>query len=169
MTKNYLKKYKYYDKLSNKELIMQKAFLDFRSNNTLYNAKRALEENDSKILTKEEIASKFMVINESVKEKNKVVVKDEELEMLKESFISGDNNKISVKMKSAMSKVISKYILERKKQNARKNHKMMNSEEIKQINEKNLLELNYSIKSINSNISHIRQLAGNKLSDKIYN
>ena len=169
MTKNYLKKYKYYDKLSTKELIMQKAFLDFRSNNTIYNAKRALEENDSKILTKEEIASKFMVINEAVKEKNKVVVKDEELEMLKESFISGDNNKISVKMKSAMSKVISKYILERKKQNARKNHKMMNTEDIKQINEKNLLELNYSIKKLNSNISHIRQLAGNKLSDKIYN
>ena len=168
MTKNYLKKYNYYENLSNKELKMQKALLDFRSNNTLYNAKRAFEGKEGKILTKEDIVSKFMVMNEEVKENNNAV-KDEELEMLKDSFISGENNKMGVKLKTAMSKVINKYILERKKKNAKNNYKSLNNNDIKQINEKNLLELNYSIKNINNNISHIRQLAGNKLSDKIYN
>ena len=45
----------------------------------------------------------------------------------------------------------------------------MNKEEIKQLNEKNLLELNFSIKAINNNISRIRKLAGNKISENIYN
>ena len=169
MTKNYLKKYSYYEKLSNKEIKLQKALLDFRNNNTLYNSRRILEDKEAKVITKEDIIDKFNVIREKVKENTKVVVKDEELEMLKDSFISGDENKISVKMKSAMSKVISQYIKERKKINAKKNYKMMNNDEIKQINEKNILELNYSIKNINNNISHIRILAGNKISDKIYN
>ena len=169
MTKNYLKKYSYYEKLSNKEIKLQKALLDFRNNNTLYNSRRILEDKEAKVITKEDIIDKFNVIREKVKENTKVVVKDEELELLKDSFISGDENKISVKMKSAMSKVISQYIKERKKINAKKNYKMMNNDEIKQINEKNILELNYSIKNINSNISHIRILAGNKISDKIYN
>jgi hypothetical protein len=169
MTKNYLKKYSYYQKLSDKEIKLQKALLDFRNNNTLYNSRRILEDKEAKVITKEDIIDKFNVIREKVKENTKVVVKDEELEMLKDSFISGDENKISVKMKSAMSKVISQYIKERKKINAKKNYKMMNNDEIKQINEKNILELNYSIKNINNNISHIRILAGNKISDKIYN
>ena len=169
MTKNYLKKYSYYEKLSNKEINLQKALLDFRNNNTLYNSKTALDNKEGKVLTKEKIIEKFNVIQENVKENTKVIVKDEELELLKDSFISGDNTKMSVKMKSAMSKVISKYIKERKKILAKKNCKIMNSNEIKQINEKNILELNYTIKNINSNISHIRILAGNKISDKIYN
>ena len=169
MTKNYFNKYFYYEKLSNKELKLQKALLTFRSNNTLYNVKKTLEENDDKIITKEEINNRFLVINEGVKEKTKIKVKDKELEMLKESFVSGEETKISAKMKSAMSKVISKYILERKKVNEKKHTKHLNNEEIKQINEKNLLDLNYSIKNINNNISHIKELTGNKISDKFYN
>ena len=169
MTKNYLNKYSYYEKLSNKELNLQKAFLDFRNNNTLYNPKRPLESSESKVLTKDDIIHKFMAIKEEVNSKNKIVPKDDELEMIKDSFISGDNSKMGVKMKSAMSKVISKYILERKKKNAKKNFKMLNDEEIKQINEKNILELNYTIKNINSNMSHIRELTGNKKTDENYN
>jgi len=168
MTKNYLKKYSYYENLSNKELKLQKALLDFRNNNSLYNPKKASKDKEGKIITKEEIINKFLIINEDVKENTNVVVKDEELEMLKDSFVYGDKNKISIKMKSAMSKVINKYILERKKKAEKKNVKILNNEEIKQINEKNILQLNYSIKNINNNISHIRQLAGNNISDKIY-
>jgi len=164
MTKNYLQKYSYYQNLSNKELKLQKAILDFRNHNTLYNPKRALEENDSKVITKEEIINKFLIINEEVKERENNVVKDEEFEMLKDSFSS--DNKISVKMKSAMSKVINKYILEKKKK-AKKNVKILNNEEIKQFNEKNLLELNFSIKNINSQISKIRQITGNNANEQV--
>ena len=166
MTRNYLNKYFYYDKLSDKELKLQKSFLDFRNNNTLYNAKRPLEDKEYKIMTKNDVIKKFKVIKEEVNANNKVVTKDDELEMIKDSFTSGDNNKISVKMKSAMSKVINKYILERKKKNAKKNFKMLNDEEIKQLNEKNILELNYTIKNINNNLSHIKELTGIKNSDE---
>ncbi len=163
MTKNYLKKYSYYENLSNREIKLQKAILDFRNNNTLYKAKKDYEDKDAKVITKEDIIQKFLVINDEVKEKTNVVVKDENLEMIKDSFGKGEN-KMSGKMKSAMSKVINKYITDRKIKANRK-VKILNEEEIKQINEKNLLELNYSIKNINSNITHIKQKTGNKTSD----
>ena len=164
MTKNYLQKYSYYQNLSNKELKLQKTILDFRNHNTLYNPKRALDEIDSKVITKEEIINKFLIINEGVKDKENVVVKDEEIEILKDSFFA--DNKISVKMKSAMSKVIKKYISEKKKK-AKKNVKILSNEEIKQFNEKNLLELNFSIRNINSQISKIRQITGNNADEQI--
>ena len=163
MTKNYLKKYSYYENLSNREIKLQKAILDFRNNNTLYKAKKDYEDKDAKVITKDDIIQKFLVINDEVKEKTNIVVKDENLEMIKDSFGKGEN-KMSGKMKSAMSKVINKYITDRKIKANRK-VKILNEEEIKQINEKNLLELNYSIKNINSNITHIKQKTGNKTSD----
>ena len=38
--------------------------------------------------------------------------------------------------------------------------KIVDSEEIKEKNEKSLLQLNFSIKNINTNISHIKFLSG---------
>jgi hypothetical protein len=159
MTENYLRKYSYYQKLSNQELKMHKIFLDFRNSNILYNPKKTLEENDIKLITKEEIMNKFLMINEQVREKENLVSNDEGIKMIKDSFVSGDNQ-MSSKMKSAMSKVISQYILERKKK-VKKVNKIINDEQIKRINEKNILELNYSIKNINNKISQIRQVSGN--------
>jgi hypothetical protein len=163
MTKNYLQKYSYYQNLSNKELKLQKTILDFRNHNTLYNPKRALDEIDSKVITKEEIINKFLIINEGVKDKENAII-NEELDLLKDSFSS--NNKISVKVKSAMSKVIKKYISEKKKK-AKKNIKILSNEEIKQFNEKNLLELNFSIKNINTQIYKIKQITGNNSNEQI--
>ena len=167
MTKNYSTKHSYYENLSNKELKLQKALLDFRNNNTLYNAKK-LDYDKNEILTKEEIINKFNFINENIKSDLKMADKNDEIQLIKDSFAIGDN-KISVKMKSAISKVINKYILESKKRNAKNKYKIMDKEEIKQLNEKNLLKLNFSIKILNNNISHIRKLTGNKISEKIYN
>ena len=163
MTKNYLNKYSYYENLSNKEIKLQKAILDFRNYNSLYKAKKDYEDKDAKVITKEDIIQKFLVINDEVKEKTNVVVKDENLEMIKDSFGKGES-KLSGKMKSAMSKVINKYIKDRKIK-ANKKIKILNIEEIKQINEKNLLELDCFIKNINNNITYIRQKTGNKASD----
>ena len=163
MTQNYLKKYSYYQNLSNKELKLHKALLDFRNNNILYNPKKTLEENDIKLITKEEIMNKFLIINEQVKEKENIVNKDEGIKKIKDSFGSG-YNEMSSKMKSAMSKVINQYILERKKK-GKKHIKELNDEQIKQINEKNILELNYSIKKINNKISQIRKISGNNSPD----
>ena len=165
MTKNYLKKYSYYENLSNREIKLQKAILDFRNNNSLYKAKKEYEDLDTKIITKEDIIKKFLVINDEVKEKTNVVVKEENYDMIKDLFVKGEN-KMTGKMKSAMSKVINKYINDRKVK-ANKTIKLFNVEKIKLINEKNLLELNYSIKNINNSITHIKQKTGNKTSDNL--
>ena len=65
---------------------------------------------------------------------------------------------MSIKMKSAMSKVISKYINERRKRLSQ--IKLINSDEIKEINEKKILNLDYSIKNINNNIMNIKFMSG---------
>ena len=154
MTKNYLRKYSYYDKLSDKELKLQKQILYFKHNNTLYNQRKTVEEKDG-IITKDDIANISLIINENSKVKPVVDEKMIELNLIKESLTS-KNNSMSVKMKSAMSKVINKYIEERKK--LMKKQKIVNTEEIKAINDKNLLQLNFSIKNINNSISHIKFL-----------
>ena len=105
------------------------------------------------------------MINDEVKEKTNVVVKEENYDMIKDLFVKGEN-KMTGKMKSAMSKVINKYINDRKIK-ANKTIKLFNVEKIKLINEKNLLELNYSIKNINNSITHIKQKTGNKTSDNL--
>ena len=158
MTKNYLRKYSYYDKLSDKELKLQKQILYFKHNNTLYNQKKSVEEKDG-IITKDDIANISLYIHENSKVKPIVDEKMIELNLIKESLIT-KNNTMSVKMKSAMSKVINKYIEERKKLMSKQ--KIIDTEEIKAINDKNLLQLNFSIKNINNNISHIKFLKGSK-------
>ena len=156
MTKNYLRKYSYYDKLSTKELKMQKLILYFKHNNTLYNKKRSVEEKDG-VIGKDDITNISLIINENARVKPTVEEKISELNLIKDSFASKEN-KMSVKMKSAMSKVINKYINERKKLMSKQ--KIVDSEEIKEKNEKSLLQLNFSIKNINTNISHIKFLSG---------
>ena len=156
MTKNYLRKYSYYDKQSIKELKLQKQILYFKNNNTLYNNKKTVEEKNG-IIGKDDIANISLIIKENAKVKPSVDEKMNELNLLKESF-SAKENKMSIKMKSAMSKVINKYIKERKIHISKQ--KIIDSDEIKKINEKNLLQLNFSIKNINNNISHIKFLAG---------
>ena len=156
MTKNYLRKYSYYDKLFDKELKLQKQILYFKHNNTLYNQKKTVEDKDG-IIGKDDIANISLIIHENAKVKPIVDEKMIELNLLKESFTSKEN-KMSVKMKHAMSKVINKYIKERKKLISKQ--KIVDSDEIRQINEKNLLQLNFSIKNINNNISHVKFLAG---------
>ena len=136
---------------------IQKQILYFKHNNTLYNQRKTVEEKDG-IITKDDIANISLIINENSKVKPVVDEKMIELNLIKESLTS-KNNSMSVKMKSAMSKVINKYIEERKK--LMKKQKIVNTEEIKAINDKNLLQLNFSIKNINNSISHIKFLRRN--------
>ena len=156
MTKNYLRKYSYYDKLSNKELKFQKRLLYFKSNNTLYNKKRSVEEKDG-IIGKDDIANISLIINENARVKPSVDENLIQLNLIKDSFTSKEN-KMSVKMKSAMSRVISKYINERRKRLTQV--KIINSDEIKEINDKIILRFDYSIKNINNNIMNIKFLSG---------
>ena len=161
MTKKYIEKYSYYDKLSSKELKLQKQILYFKRNNSLYNRNKSIEENNG-IITKDDIIRLSLIINDFVKEgpnREEKIRKIKELNLLKESF-SSKENKMTMKMKSAMSRVINKYILERRKFQSKQNN--VDLDEIRKINEKKLSQINSYIKNINNNISKIQFLAGKK-------
>ena len=161
MTKKYIEKYSYYDKLSSKELKFQKQILYFKRNNSLYNRNKSIEENNG-IITKDDIIRLSLIINDFVKEgpnREEKIRKIRELNLLKESF-SSKENKMTMKMKSAMSRVINKYILERRKFQSKQNN--VDLDEIRKINEKKLSQINSYIKNINNNISKIQILSGKK-------
>ena len=159
MTKNYLKKYSYYDKLSEKELKFQKELLYFKSGNTLYNTRSKIEEKNG-ILGKDDLANISLIVNERAKEKAKPVIEENliDIDLLKGSF-GTRQNKITMKMKSAMSSVIKDYINERKNQTEKE--KLVNKNKIKKDNEKKLFYLDDSINNINNEISKIKYLVSN--------
>ena len=152
MTKNYLRKYAYYDKLSDKELKFQKEILHFKYNNTLYNKTRTIEEKDG-IIGKDDLANISLIINEKAKAKPVVDKNVIQLNLIKDSF-GTKQNQISMKMKSAMSSVISKYISERKSRVNKQS--LIDSDRIKKLNVKELLILDNSIRNINNNISQMK-------------
>jgi hypothetical protein len=156
MTKNYLRKYSYYDKLSERELKFQKDLLYFKSNNTLYNTKSKLEEKNG-IIGKDDLSNISLIVKERAKEKAKPVVEENliDIDLLKDSF-GTKQNKVSLKMKSAMSSVISKYINERKSLTEKEN--LLKIVKIKKNNEKKLLFLDNSINIINKNISKVKYI-----------
>ena len=156
MTKSYLKKYSYYDRLSDKELKYQKELLYIKSDNNLYNSRNNTEEKNG-ILGKDDLINISLIVNERAKDKAKSLKEDNliDINLLKDSF-GTKQNKISVKMKSAMSSVISKYIKERKSHTEKEN--LLKIVKIKKNNEKKLLNLDYSINIINNNISKIKYL-----------
>jgi hypothetical protein len=158
MTKNYLRKYSYYDKLSTKELEFHKQILHFKENNTLYNEKRTVEEKHG-LIGKDDIMNISLIINENAKENALANDNLNEINLLKDSF-SSKENRMSIKMKSAMSKVINSYLLGRKKQVTKV--KYINSDEAKEINEKKLIHLDYSIKNINNHMMNIKFLTRKK-------
>ena len=152
MTKNYLRKYAYYDKLSDKELKFQKEILHFKYNNTLYNKTRTIEEKNG-IIGKDDLANISLIINEKAKAKPVVDKNVIQLNLIKDSF-GTKQNQISMKMKSAMSSVISKYISERKSRVNKQS--LIDSDRIKKLNVKELLILDNSVRNINNNISQMK-------------
>ena len=152
MTKNYLRKYAYYDKLSDKELKFQKEILHFKYNNTLYNKTRTIEEKNG-IIGKDDLVNISLIINEKAKAKPVVDKNVIQLNLIKDSF-GTKQNQISMKMKSAMSSVISKYISERKSRVNKQS--LIDSDRIKKLNVKELLILDNSIRNINNNISQMK-------------
>ena len=152
MTKNYLRKYAYYDKLSDKELKFQKEILHFKYNNTLYNKTRTIEEKDG-IIGKDDLANISLIIKEKAEAKPIITKNLIDINLLKDSF-GTKQNQISLKMKSAMSSVINKYISERKSRMNKQN--LIDTDRIKKLNVKKILILDNSIRNINNNISRMK-------------
>ena len=157
ITKNRIKKYFYYDKLSKKELKFQKQFLNFKFSNTLYNKNRTIDEKDG-LMGKDELENIGLIVNENARVRP-VIKENIDINLLKDTFGS-KQNKISLGMKSAMSSVINKYIHERNNRLSRQN--LVNPEHIKSINEKSIFDLDKYIKNINNYISEIDSLITKK-------
>ena len=155
MTKSYIRKYSYYDKLADKELKFQKDMLYFKYNNTLYNKNKTIEEKNG-IIGEDDIANISLILNERAKAKPIIDEKNlMEINLIKSSFGS-KQNQFSVKMKTAMSSVISKYISERKSRFDKRN--LVQPEKIRKLNEKKILILDNTIKDIDYNISQMKYL-----------
>ena len=118
ITKNRIKNYFYYDKLSGKELKFQKQFLNFKFNNTLYNKNRTIDDKDG-LMGKDELENIATIVNENASVKP-IIKENIDINLLKDTFGS-KQNKISLGMKSAMSTVINKYIHERNNRLSRQN------------------------------------------------
>ena len=153
ITKNRIKKYFYYDKLSGKELKFQKQFLNFKFNNTLYNKNRTIDDKDG-LMGKDELENIATIVNENASVKP-IIKENIDINLLKDTFGS-KQNKISLGMKSAMSSVINKYIKERTSRLSRQN--LINPEHIRKINQKSIFDLDNYIKKISINISEIETL-----------
>ena len=154
MTKGYLHKYFYYDKLSQKELKFQKQFLFLKHNNSIYSEKNSVEEKNG-IIEKDDLANISLIISEKAKENaiNKENLMD--IELIKDSF-GAKQNKMSLKMKSAMASVINKYISMKSSRSIKENS--VNVGRIQQNNKRKLLYLDNSINSIDYSISNIKKL-----------
>ena len=154
MTKGYLHKYFYYDKLSEKELKFQKRFLFLKHNNSIYSEKNSVEEKNG-IIEKDDLANISLIISEKAKENaiNKENLMD--IELIKDSF-GAKQNKMSLKMKSAMASVINKYISMKSSRSIKENS--VNVGRIQQNNKRKLLYLDNSINSIDYSISNIKKL-----------
>ena len=156
MTKNYINKYSYYDKLADKELKFQKKLLYFRYNNNLYNSKNSIEEKNG-IIEKDYLDNMSLIIKERAKNKLKPETEENliDFELLKDSF-GLKQNIISLKIRDAMSSVINKYINEKRARSKKEN--LVNIERIQKNNKKKLSYLDNSINSIEYNLSQIKLL-----------
>ena len=133
--------------------------LYLKSDNNLYNSRNNTEEKNG-ILDKGDLINLSLIVNERAKEKAKISTEENliDIDLLKGSF-GTRQNKITMKMKSAMSSVIKDYINERKKQTEKE--KLVNKNKIKKDNEKKLFYLDDSINNINNEISKIKYLVSN--------
>jgi len=154
MTKGYLQKYFYYDKLSQKELKFQKQFLFLKHNNSIYNEKNSVEEKNG-IIEKDDLANISLIISEKAKENTTNKENLMEIELIKDSF-GAKQNKMSLKMKSAMTSVINKYISMKSSRSINENK--VNVGRIQQNNKRKLLYLDNNIHSIDYSISNIKKL-----------
>ena len=158
--KKYFKQYSYFENLTNKELIFQKILLGQKNLNAkmFFKGYKTELENQG-IIPREEILNSFLILNDKVTSKERNYEKEMKIEIefknkpriLGNMFKSVSSKlKEGKKMKSAVGKVLDKYLLEQKKARAKANmRKMLDVKEINKKNEMSILKLNDNIKQIN--------------------
>ena len=148
----YFQQYIYFENLTNKELDFQKQYLETKYNNSKMFFKGYDNElhNNGKI-SRDEIYNSFLIIKNNISSKYETYINDEskKKKMIENVFkFSNNKTKEGKEVKSAMRKVLDKYILAQKtKKNKEKNN--INIEEINKKNEFSIMKLNDSINEIN--------------------
>jgi len=142
--KSYFKQLSYFENLINKELFFQRIFLEQREANAKMFLRGYQHEIESMgIIPREEVYNTFLILNDKVTSKNRNYEKEMklEIEFKNKPRVFGNMFKsVSQKMKegkkirSAVGKVLDKYLLAQKKQKAKRNIKF-NKKEINRKNE----------------------------------
>ena len=158
--KKYFKQYSYFENLTNKELIFQKILLGQKNLNSkmfLKGYKTELE--NQGMIPREEIFNSFLILNDKVTSKERNYEKEMkiEIEFKNKPRIFGNmfksvssKLKDGKKIKSAVGKVLDKYLSEQKKVKEKAyKRKLLNKKEIDKKNEISILKLNDNIKQIN--------------------
>ncbi len=161
--KSYFKQLSYFENLINKELFFQRIFLEQREANAKMFLRGYQHEIESMgIIPREEVYNTFLILNDKVTSKNRNYEKEMklEIEFKNKPRVFGNMFKsVSQKMKegkkirSAVGKVLDKYLLAQKKQKAKRNIKF-NKKEINRKNEVYIMNLNDNLKQIKSMEKH---------------
>ena len=155
----YFKEYIYFDKLTNKELNFQKQFLESKNNNSkMYFKDYDTELSNNGKISREEIFNSFLILNNNVMSRysnyDKLLKRDKSKSKLVGNVFKSVTNKMKEgkEVKSAMRKVLDRYINEQKKN--KKNMNKRNMISVKEINKNN----EFSIMKLNDNIEEIKYL-----------
>ena len=155
----YFKEYIYFDKLTNKELNFQKQFLESKNNNSkMYFKDYDTELSNNGKISREEIFNSFLILNNNVMSRysnyDKLLKRDKSKSKLVGNVFKSVTNKMKEgkEVKSAMRKVLDRYINEQKRN--KKNMNKRNMISVKEINKNN----EFSIMKLNDNIEEIKYL-----------
>ena len=170
-SRRYFKEVEYFENLTNKELDFQKIFLGTKNNNSkMYFKGFDTELKNNGKISKDEIYKSFLILHNKATYKERNYEKEVKSEMeyknkprvLGNVFKSVNNKTIEGKeVKSAMRKVLDRYIKEERKKTIRKNQNIISIDEINQKNEYSILKLNDNIKLINYLLSSKNKEAKN--------
>ena len=170
--KKYYKQLSYFENLINRELYFQKILLDQKGANSKMFLKGYQTELDNMgLVQREEVYNAFLILNDKVTSKERNYDKEMKLEIEfknKPKVLGNMFKSVSQKMKegkqikSAVGRVLDKYLLAQKKQKEKRKNLKIDKKEIDRKNEMLLLKLNDNLKQIDylekSKIKEIKKI-----------
>ena len=151
----YFSEFLYFEKMTNKELIFQKQFLESKNNNAkmFFRCYDSELSNNGKI-SREEIYNSFLILNNNAMSRyrnynNELRTNKSKSKLVGNVFKSMTNKiKEGKEVKNAMKRVLDRYINDQKKKNNMHKKNMINIKEINNNNEYSLMKLNDNIEEI---------------------
>ena len=158
-SKKYFKEVEYFENLTNKELNFQKIFLGTKNNNSkMYFKGFDTELKNNGKISKDEIYKSFLILHNKAtyKERNYEKEIKSEMEYKNKPKILGNvfksitnRTREGKEVKSAMRKVLDRYIAEQRRRTTIRIKNIINVDDINKKNEYSIMKLNDNIKDIN--------------------